>query len=69
MNAKFYVEILRTHIPEIFQMLGDRWCFQQDNDTSRLAKAFLKENVSNEESSILKGIIFVNGYTRDTNYE
>lgn len=48
MDAEFYVEILRNHIPEVNRMLGDEWRLQQDNDpkhTSRLAKGFLKENV------------------------
>ncbi|GBB96986.1 hypothetical protein RclHR1_02890013 [Rhizophagus clarus] len=47
MNAEFYVEILRRHAPEMFQMLGGHWRFQKDNDpkhTSRLVKAFLQEN-------------------------
>ena len=48
MDSKFYVEILRNHIPEVTRMLGSEWRFQQDNDpkhTSRLTKAFLAENV------------------------
>jgi len=48
MDAEFYVEILKKHIPEANRMLGDRWRFQQDNDpkhTSRLAQEFLKDHV------------------------
>jgi transposase len=48
MNSEFYVNILHNHIPEVKQMLGSRWRFQQDNDpkhTSGFTKAFLKENV------------------------
>ena len=32
MDAKFYVEILQKHIPEINRILGGRWRLQQDND-------------------------------------
>ena len=48
MDAAFYVEILQKHIPEVYQMMGNKWRLQQDNDpkhTSRLAKSFLQENV------------------------
>ena len=47
MNAEFYVNILRSHLPKIEDLLGDEWCFQQDNDpkhTSNHAKKFLQEN-------------------------
>ena len=48
MDAAFYVEILQKHIREVYQMMGNKWRLQQDNDpkhTSRLAKSFLQENV------------------------
>src|SRR5947209_8058025 len=43
MDAEFYVEILRRHLPEIEELLGDEWRFQQDNDpkhTSHRAQNF-----------------------------
>jgi transposase len=48
MNAEFYVNILENHIPEVQEIVGKRWRFQQDNDlkhTSRLAQSFLDKNV------------------------
>jgi hypothetical protein len=48
MNANFYVDIVRDRIPEVNRMFRGHWRFQQDNDikhTSRIAKAYLKENV------------------------
>ena len=48
MEANFYIEILEQRLPEIRGLLGDRWRFQQDNDTkhtSRTANEFLRNNV------------------------
>lgn len=48
MDAKFYTEILETHLPEVRNMLRGNWRLQQDNDpkhTSRIAKEFLDKNV------------------------
>ncbi|CAG8849708.1 27197_t:CDS:2, partial [Racocetra persica] len=47
MNKKFYVEIVRKHLPEVKKMFGKHWRWKQDNDpkhTSKFAKAFLLEN-------------------------
>ncbi|CAG8786143.1 12870_t:CDS:1, partial [Racocetra persica] len=49
MDKKFYVEIVHKHLPEVKNMFGKHWRWQQDNDTkhtSKFAKAFLLENVS-----------------------
>ncbi|CAG8572913.1 21512_t:CDS:2 [Rhizophagus irregularis] len=48
MDAKYYVRILEEQLPEVREMMGNNWRFQQDNDpkhTSHLAKNFLQENV------------------------
>ena len=48
MTGQYYVEIIRRHLPEINRMFNGDWRLQQDNDpkhTSRVAKAYLKENV------------------------
>ena len=48
MDTNFYVGILEQRLPEIRGLLGDRWRFQQDNDskhTSRTAEEFLRHNV------------------------
>jgi len=48
MNAEFYIGILREHIPEVKEMLGDEFRWQQDNDlkhTSHRAMAFLRSQV------------------------
>jgi hypothetical protein len=48
MDAEFYVNILRSELPEIEDLLGNDWRFQHDNDpkhTSRLAKNFIHDNM------------------------
>src|SRR4051794_15791984 len=43
MNADFYVGILRTHAPEISQMLGNRWRTMILNTLAVLLRPFLKK--------------------------
>lgn len=37
-QGPFYVEILQKYLPEIQQMLGSIWCFQQDNNPEDISK-------------------------------
>jgi hypothetical protein len=61
MNAEFYVNILRRELPEIEDLLGNDWRFQQDDDpkhTSHLAKNFIRDNMPSLWSK--SGMIFHN---------
>ncbi|CAG8820021.1 2421_t:CDS:2, partial [Gigaspora margarita] len=47
-DGHFYTNILKKHIPKIKKVLGNRWRFQQDNDSkhrSRVAKKFIEKNI------------------------
>ncbi|GES87844.1 mitotic spindle assembly checkpoint protein MAD2B isoform X1 [Rhizophagus clarus] len=55
MDAEFYVNILRSELPEIEDLLGNDWRFNDPKHTSRLAKNFIHDNMP----KLLTGLLTV----------